>query len=52
MILAPRRPNAIAVLVALSILFLALGGAAPAAPGPEQVVSRADVEKVAGGKWK
>jgi hypothetical protein len=45
----PRRTSGIAVLAALSIFLLT--SVAQATPAPDQVVTKADVEKAAGGKW-
>lgn len=50
MTLTYRRTSAIAFLAALSILLLA--SSLHASPAPDQIVTLADVEKAAGGKWK
>lgn len=51
MILAPTKYSVAPVALAFA-LFLPLAGSLQAAPAPEQVITQADVEKAAGGKWK
>lgn len=40
------------VLATLTAALLSIGTTALATPAPEQVITRADIEQVAGGKWK